>query len=315
MFCYYLAGGVSGIVTFLISYPLDTIKTQQQYMGLSFTQAIKRINRHRGWRGFYRGSGMPLIANGILNTLFFGLCDNLTDYFIDSRLHKSGWYWTLSSKLHIFPNESDPQPMMTDLNDNQLTKRATLPELFISGAIASTSLLPLSSPIELVKIKLQSQMKRTTFIGPIDCFKQIYNVGGVKGLYRGTVPLTLRTMAGLGVRFGISCGVWNVCESDLLPMVNSTTFGVIGMVGVLGWLLALPFDTIKTILQADDHINPQWKGTRHVAKDIFNRLGIKGFYRGFWNVTARIIPLHVFTFVVYDYVQRNTCRCPKALNK
>lgn len=69
----------------------------------------------------------------------------------------------------------------------------------------------------------------------------------------------------------------------------------------------LPFDTVKTKLQADDHINPVYKNSIHVAKEILRKDGPLGFYRGFWSVSARAFPVNASLFFVYEIFQLRIC--------
>lgn len=54
-------------------------------------------------------------------------------------------------------------------------------------------------PVELIRIRLQTQpAKAKLYNGPIDCIKKIYNVAGVRGLYRGLGPTITREGHGMG---------------------------------------------------------------------------------------------------------------------
>lgn len=69
----------------------------------------------------------------------------------------------------------------------------------------------------------------------------------------------------------------------------------------------MPFDTIKTRMQADDHKKPHYKGMMHVAREIHKTDGMKGLFRGFWSVTARAFPVNAAIFLVYELVQNQIC--------
>lgn len=315
MFCYYVAGGLSGIAAFIVSYPLDTIKTQQQFRALRFSQAVQRIHKHRGWKGFYRGSLIPSLANTFLNTIFYGLGGDVKDYLVESRHHHAGLYWAFSSKLYHRPYHPHHKPSiffdkhksLDDVGPEEETNDATFPELFISGIISGFALLGIATPIELVKTKLQSQMKRKLFSGPWDCFTAIYKDSGVKGLYRGIVPMTIRNAACSGIRFYFVCWTLNLCEPDLFPINNNQFILAVGVAGLVSGVATLPFDAVKTIMQADDHRKPVFTGMTQAAKEIYRVDGLRGFYRGFWNVSGRVVPLQCLTFVVYDFVQQYVC--------
>ena len=54
-----------------------------------------------------------------------------------------------------------------------------------------------TGPVELIRIRLQTQ-KTKIYTGPIDCIRKIYNVGGLRALYRGMGPTIGREGHGMG---------------------------------------------------------------------------------------------------------------------
>lgn len=318
MLCYYAAGYLSGVFSFVLYYPLDNIKSQQQFSSLRFSEAAAKIRRHRGWAGFYRGASLPLLANGIVCSAFFGTFGNLRDHLIESRLKQDGIYWTLSSKIH---NTSAYHPHhRTDLlgteEDHKVTfqeevTKATFEEIATAAGLAGFLMLVVSAPTEHIKTKLQTSLKDNRFNGAKDCFQKIYEHGGIKGLYRGVTAMMLRNTFVTGFRFAVLCKVFQLCEPDLFPVDSTQTFLGWGVGGLCAWTVGLPFDAIRLKLQADDHVMPRYGGMRHVASRIYEKNGIRGFYRGFWNVTLKMTPANMLSFVVFSYVTRNWCPHPE----
>lgn len=84
----------------------------------------------------------------------------------------------------------------------------------------------------------------------------------------------------------------------------SLTLLVSGASGGLSfWIVALPFDTLKTCIQVDHHSRP----IQYYVSNILNEYGWKGFFHGWQVAFSRGIPSAAITFWSYhrtmDYLQ------------
>jgi solute carrier family 25 carnitine/acylcarnitine transporter 20/29 len=71
--CCIFAGGVSGILSWIISFPMDVIKTKQQSHAIPTTirSTVSEIYSNEGLRGFFRGIAPVLIRAFPANAAFF----------------------------------------------------------------------------------------------------------------------------------------------------------------------------------------------------------------------------------------------------
>ena len=118
-----------------------------------------------------RGLSYPILSVGFINSLFFGVYD-----------------------LALANISSSSSP--------------TYLHLFSSGCVAGAAQLVLAVPVDLIKIRLQAEQGPTSwhsyvtmtgfisgkFRGPFHCLKTIYNEGGLRGCYRGIVPMGCRLL-------------------------------------------------------------------------------------------------------------------------
>jgi solute carrier family 25 protein 45/47 len=81
--------------------------------------------------GFYKGMGFPLLTSGALNSLFFGVYGNSLRAL--ENCHK----------------RHDP--------DNSDVSKYWYTNVFLAGAFAGIVQVAVATPVELVKIQLQSQ--------------------------------------------------------------------------------------------------------------------------------------------------------------
>ena len=58
-----------------------------------------------------------------------------------------------------------------------------------------------SAPIDLIKVRLQSQTKAERYRGPFHCATVILKEEGLRGLYRGGLALALRDVPCFGLYF------------------------------------------------------------------------------------------------------------------
>jgi len=67
-------------------------------------------------------------------------------------------------------------------------------QLFAAGMVAGVFSTVIMAPGERIKCLLQVQQSAATakYAGPVDCAKQLYREGGIRGVYRGTAATLLR---------------------------------------------------------------------------------------------------------------------------
>lgn len=108
--------------------------------------------------------------------------------------------------------------------------------------------------------------KNRTFYGT---FRKILRNDGVVGLYRGLLPMMLRDVLPYGIYMLVykktinyldnddfirQCRVYyRSKDSDPVTMVVTTLAGAFA--GVFSWVCVIPFDVVKTLMQAERTVN------------------------------------------------------------
>ncbi|OBA20088.1 mitochondrial carrier [Metschnikowia bicuspidata var. bicuspidata NRRL YB-4993] len=272
-------GTMGGIAQVLVGQPFDTVKVRLQsapegtYNGA--VDVIKKLMAKEGLGGFYKGTLTPLIGVGACVSVQFSVNEFMKRYY--------------EEKLQ-------GQPL-------------SLLQFFNCGAVAGFANGFLTSPIEHIRIRLQTQTTKS-FSGPIDCFKKIYSVGGLaSGIYKGLAPTLFRESVGLGIYFAtyealISRELGNkiyATRTDI-PGWKLCMFG--GLSGYTLWLSIYPVDVIKSKLQTDSLNKPTYKGSVDVIRDISTKVGVRGFYKGFVPTILRAAPANGATFAVFELMMR-----------
>nr|POF12699.1 amino-acid transporter arg-13 [Quercus suber] len=170
----------------------------------------------------------------------------------------------------------------------------------VFGSIAGTVGKVVEYPFDTVKVRLQSQPDHLPlrYKGPIDCFRQSFQQGGVRGLYNGvSAPLAGAALetASLFYTYNLSQEVLRstffpaMRNADTLPLYVKASAGA--MSGGFTSLILTPIELVKCRMQAplqsgvDPTLVRPGVGTTQlspfkVIADIFRREGLKGFWRG-----------------------------------
>lgn len=244
------AGAMGGIAQVLIGQPFDIVKvrlqTTSQYQGA--LDAALQINKHEGPLAFYKGTLTPLIGIGACVSVQFGGFHAARRYFENSNAKATG---------------------KTDL---------TLGQYYTAGALAGVANTVLSSPIEHVRIRLQTQphaavASQRLYPSPWACIKTLSSpaCGGITlGLYRGTSITLVREAQAYGCWF--LAYEWMVANDVSRRGLKSRSeletwrLGVYGgLAGEALWLGSYPFDIIKSRMQSDGLLPPGSLSSAHSA--------------------------------------------------
>ncbi|CAG8501157.1 6051_t:CDS:2 [Diversispora eburnea] len=281
----FIAGSFAGMAQVAVGQPLDTIKVRLQvnpekYKGPTdcFIQTVKL----EGPLALYKGMASPLVGIGAVNALLFAAYSRL-------------------------------KSIQTSALDEQLP----LYKIAIAGAGAGAVNSILSSPVELLKIKMQAQYgsnkvsignSALIYKGPVDCARHLIREFGIRnGLFRGfwvTVAREIPAYAGFysGFEFSKRKLTPDKGNPNDLPPSKLMIAGAFG--GVSYWLCCYPLDVIKSIVQ-NQHNPP--KGLFYVFtifKTIYKKEGAQAFTRGITPTILRSIPAAGATFTVYELTMR-----------
>lgn len=179
-------------------------------------------------------------------------------------------------------------------------------QYYLAGAAGGLANSVLATPVEHVRIRLQTQpdgIKRI-YAGPQDCLKQIIRSSGLPGLFRGNVPCLFRECHGFGLWFVTYEALLNYDMSAKnrtrkeVPLLNIALYG--GIAGEVLWFGTYPFDVIKSRMQTDGFGQEQrFRTMRAAIADTWRQYGTRGFFRGLVPTLARTMFTSGATFVVY----------------
>lgn len=168
------------------------------------------------------------------------------------------------------------------------------------GSIAGTVGKVVEYPFDTVKVRLQSQPSHLPlrYQGPLDCFQQSFQHGGMRGLYSGvSAPLAGAALETASLFYAYTLAQTflrttfcpNLTTSETLSLPMKAGAGALSG-GVTSFILT-PIELVKCRMQApvQSTVDPTLSRAGQSSKalspltviaDIFRREGLKGFWRG-----------------------------------
>lgn len=284
MFKDLFAGAVGGVAQVLIGQPFDIVKvrlqTTSQYSGA--LDAATQIYKSEGALAFYKGTLTPLIGIGVCVSVQFG-----------------GFHYA----RRAFEARNTANYGSAHLSYSQY---------YAAGAFAGVSNTVLSSPIEHIRIRLQTQPHGANrlYNGPIDCVRKLSAHQGVLGgVYRGTAVTFLREAQAYGVWFTTFEYLMNTdAKRNNIKREDISTLKVAmygGLAGEMLWLSSYPFDVVKSKMQTDGFGEKmQYKSMRDCFAKTYRLEGLGGFWRGIGPTLLRAMPVSAGTFATVEVTMR-----------
>ncbi|CAH0391748.1 unnamed protein product [Bemisia tabaci] len=285
--CDFGAGWFAGVSQMVVAHPLDTVKVRLQTLPhLNFVSVLVNTAKVEGVRGFYRGFLFPSLTAGVLNSAFFGV------------------YGNTLRMLETYRGASNHQKLCCDGGPAYPLWHL---DCFTAGCIAGTACVTLSTPIELIKTKLQATAifakEANEPLKPVECVKLMYRHNGLKGLFKGFHIMVLRDVPSYGLKIVMYEHLQCMMRADRVhgeaPMFSEVVIAS-GVAGVASWAVIIPLDVVKSRIQADDIRNPKYSGIIDCFVKSYRADGLKVFGRGFWIITFRAFPVNVISFVGYE---------------
>ncbi|MCJ1373005.1 hypothetical protein MMC20_004231 [Loxospora ochrophaea] len=274
------AGAAGGVAQVLIGQPFDIVKVRLQTT-TQYSNALDcatKIFKNEGPAAFYKGTLTPLLGIGACVSIQFG-----------------AFHW---ARRQLESSNQSTHP------SNPATLSYT--QYYCAGAFAGLANTVLSSPIEHVRIRLQTQPHgpNRLYSGPLDCVRKLSAHEGVlRGLYRGSAVTLLREAQAYGVWFLSFEYLMNSdAKRNGVKREEISSWKVAGYGGLAGeglWLASYPFDVVKSKMQSDGFgEGRRYRNMRDAFGQTWRREGWRGFWKGIGTTMVRAMPVSAGTFAV-----------------
>ncbi|KAK4510808.1 serine/threonine-protein phosphatase 2A 56 kDa regulatory subunit delta isoform [Mucor velutinosus] len=275
-----IAGTIGGWAQVIVGHPPDTIKVRLQtqptppiYSGAM--DCVRKLIKEEGPKGLYRGVMSPLAGIGFCNAVMFTA---------------NGW----SRRM---------------LQNGDEKRVLSIFEIGVAGSMAGSVMAFLNCPIELLKVKLQTQDPRgfvnasgkhePAYKGVIDCGIRTVRAQGFSGIYRGMGVTLMRDTPSYFAYFVGYEGLKRLFQSMKKDGQELGTFELLmagGLSGFAAWVPAYPQDVIKSNYQND----LRYKSIGQVVKTLYRTGGPKAFLNGLGPTLVRAFPANAATFFAYE---------------
>lgn len=269
------AGGIAGMITNCVLFPLDTVKTVRQANPKAYAGVLPTINsilRTKGFSGLYTGVSPALVGSALSSALYFGMYELMRRRLgvVESS------YTGNTSKMLEQVGGGGARVSVNRLNRNALAAA--------SGNIASSVLFV---PKEVVKQRMQSGVDSGRFIGVA---LDLVRADGLSGLYRGYKATLLRNIPSTMLRFALYEEAKLLLQrtrrertgprgTTLKPAMTALEHVGCGAVaGSIASAITTPMDVIKT-RYATGKVTPGI-GLLGAAAEVVRDQGVRGLYVG-----------------------------------
>ncbi|KAI5965336.1 uncharacterized protein KGF55_001557 [Candida pseudojiufengensis] len=196
-----------------------------------------------------------------------------------------------------------PPNIFSKCSTNQLITIAGAASGFLAGVVVC--------PLDVIKTKLQAQGSHGKKLNFRQTLKSILRDEGIKGLYRGLVPITIGYLPTWTIYFtvyerakkfypGYLSKHWDINSPSLNHFCAAITAGMVSSIAVN------PIWVVKTRLMVQTNKSSpnevRYKGTIDAFKKMYNEEGIRVFYSGL--IPSIFGLLHVgIHFPAYEYLK------------
>ncbi|KAF0695947.1 Aste57867_13254 [Aphanomyces stellatus] len=265
-----IAGSISGMSSVVVCHPLDTIRTRLQHStSATFSSVVSNTIRFEGIRGLYKGFFPPFFSQAVYKSVIFS---------IQGRVR------------HLMSAHMDqPSPLLLST---------------VAGATGGGINAFLVAPVELVRNRLQIQQHATAkYKGSLDVIRQVIKHEGPLALWKGLSATITRDSLGVALYFVGYDAVKSALPQDWDPTSRVLVAGAAG--GISFWTIALPFDTIKTVIQVNAHASSSSsaaapRGMIQTGLHLVRHEGLGRIFQGWQAAFSRGIPGAAITFYAYD---------------
>ncbi|XP_038700759.1 mitochondrial carrier protein CoAc1 [Tripterygium wilfordii] len=288
-----IAGGAAGAFAKTAVAPLERTKILLQtrtegFQSLGVLQSLKRLLKHEGVRGFYKGNGASVLR--------------IVPY----------------AALHFMTYE---QYRLWILNNYSGLGSGPVIDL-LAGSLSGGTAVLCTYPLDLARTKLAYQVidtkrsfssgvksiyPRPAYNGIKDVLTNVYKEGGARALYRGVGPTLTGILPYAGLKFYIYEELKrHVPEEHQKSIVMRLSCGALA--GLFGQTFTYPLDVVRRQMQVEN-LQPSFQGVARYRNTwdglsmIAHNQGWRQLFAGLSINYIKIVPSVAIGFTAYDMMK------------
>ncbi|CAA2981424.1 mitochondrial substrate carrier family P [Olea europaea subsp. europaea] len=288
-----IAGGTAGAFAKTAVAPLERIKILLQtrtegFRSLGIYPSLKKVLKHDGVSGFYKGNGASVLR----------IVPYAALHFMTYEQYRS-WILSNYSTLGTGP--------VVDL---------------LAGSAAGGTAVLCTYPLDLARTKLAYQVTdtrgnlqrgsrslhaRPEYSGIKNVIQTVYKEGGVRGLYRGIGPTLIGILPYAGLKFYVYEELKrHVPEEHQKSILMRLSCGALA--GLFGQTFTYPLDVVRRQMQVEN-LQPslrdgaRYRSTLEGLMTIFQNQGWRQLFAGLSINYIKIVPSVAIGFTAYDMMK------------
>ncbi|KAL3844249.1 hypothetical protein ACJIZ3_001652 [Penstemon smallii] len=288
-----IAGGAAGAFAKTAVAPLERIKIllqtrTQGFHSLGVYQSLKKLLKHEGVAGFYKGNGASVLRIVPYAALHFMTYEQYRSWILDNY-----------SALGTGP--------VVDL---------------LAGSVAGGTAVLCTYPLDLARTKLAYQISDTrgsvqqgtrqphshpAYTGIKNVMERVYKEGGGRALYRGIGPTLIGILPYAGLKFYIYEELKrHVPEEHQNSILMRLSCGALA--GLFGQTFTYPLDVVRRQMQVEQ-LQPssqggvRYKSTLDGLVSITQNQGWRQLFAGLSINYIKIVPSVAIGFTAYDMMK------------
>ncbi|CAG9859734.1 unnamed protein product [Phyllotreta striolata] len=291
LWCVYIVSVLAAFNAEFVTYPLDLIKTRLQIQG-------EQSKNGKIGQAQYRG--MVKTAIGIGKEEGLGrLWQGVHAAFLRHLIYSGTRIITYKALKENFMKKHPEQ------------KQFSLWQSAICGVTAGAIAQYLASPTDLLKVQIQMEGKRKLLglpprvDGLADAFRKVWAKGGVKGLWKGSVPNVQRAaLVNLG-----DLTTYDMAKRTIMKHTNLPDNYILHMLssccaGFVAASMGTPADVIKTRVM-NQPMDDKGRGTLYSSSidcltKTVKKEGMGALYKGFLPIWMRMAPWSLTFWLTYE---------------
>lgn len=290
------AGAVSGAVSRVLFQPLDVLKVRFQLQ----IEPIQRQDSSKYW-GMYQATRTIIKEEGVR-----ALWKGHVPAQLLSVLYGAGQFMSFEFLTKL---------AWRHLPEEYSTKYRPVTHTVCGGLAACVGTL-MAQPMDVLRTRFIAQGSLKTYSGGLlSAVKQIKQVEGIQGLYKGLHPALIQTSFQIGIQFGLYSGlssIWQWMEHKPLggPSGITQSLSCGAASGVISKFIAYPLDMTKKRLEIRgvEQIREEFGSTRsyrgflHCIVSVFREEGVRGMYKGLSPSLIKAGVMAASNFFIYEQV-------------
>ncbi|XP_066313900.1 uncharacterized protein [Miscanthus floridulus] len=277
------AGGFAGAVSKTCTAPLARLTILFQVAGMhSDVATLKKYSIWHEASRIFREEGFGAFWKGNLVTIVHRLPYSAISFYSYERY---------KNLLQTVPG------LDTDSNNVGVVR-------LLGGGLAGITAASLTYPLDVVRTRLATQTTTRYYKGIFHAVSTICRDEGVKGLYKGLGATLLGVAPSIAISFSVYESLrshWQMERPHDSTAVVSLFCGSLS--GIASSTATFPLDLVKRRMQlqgAAGTASVQKSTITRTIRDILQREGLRGFYRGIAPEYLKVVPSVGIAFMTYE---------------